>query len=135
MFKAFSETENTTGFFGAILKPLFISLVLTFLSLCLLAVCIVYGPVTEKAADTSVLLATAVCILICGFLSGRQGQRRGLLRGAAAGILYVLVAYIVAALAFGSLTPSGESIKLLGMGAGLGALGGILGINTRRKTR
>ncbi len=135
MRKAFSETENTTGFFSAILKPLFVSLVLTFLSLCLLAILIVYGPVTEKAADLSVLLATAVCILICGFLAGRQGQRKGLLRGAAAGILYVLAAYIVAALAFGSLALGGESIKLLGMGAGLGALGGIFGINTRRKAR
>ncbi len=135
MAKRTAVPETAPGFFLSVLKPLFISLFVTFLSLCLLAVCITYGPVTEQAADTCILLSTVVSIFLAGFLTARQKNSRGFLWGSAAGLLYTLIAYIIAALAFGSMTPGPGFPKLLLLGIAAGAVGGTVGVNFRRKRR
>lgn len=135
MAKRTAVPETAPGFFLSVLKPLFISLFITFLSLCLLAVCITYGPVTEKTADTCILLSTVVCLVLAGFLTARQKNSRGFLWGMAAGLLYVLTAYVIAALAFGSMLPGSGFPKLLLLGIAAGAVGGTLGVNFRRKRK
>ncbi len=127
--------EATPGFFLSVLKPIFIALSVTFLSLCFLAVCIAYGPVTEQAADICILLSTIVSIFIAGFLTARQRNARGFVLGSLAGVLYVAAAYVIAALAFGSFSPGSGFLKLLLLGIVFGALGGIISVNTRRKKR
>ncbi len=117
------------------LKPLLVSLCVTFVSLCLLALCIAFGPVTENTADLCILLVTILSLFLAGFLSARQKTSRGFITGGIAGLLYVFAAYLIAALAFGSFSPGRDFIKLFLLGIGIGALGGIVGVNTRRKTR
>ena len=130
-----SAAEAAPGFFLSVLKPLFISLLVTFLSLCFLAICIAYGPVTEQAADSCILLSTVVSIFIAGVLASRQRNARGFVSGSLAGVLYVAAAYAIAALAFGSFSPGTGFLKLAVLGVGMGALGGIVGINICRKKR
>lgn len=127
--------ETVPGFFLSVLKPLFISLLVTFLALCLLAMCIAYGPVSEQAADTCILLATAVSIFLAGFLTARQKNSRGFMWGGCAGLLYAVTAYFTAALAFGSMTPAGGFWRLVLIALLAGAIGGTVGVNTRRKKR
>ncbi len=123
------------GFFVSVLKPIFISLVVTFLALCFLAAAITWGPVTEGAADTSILLATIFCILLTGFLSARQKAGRGFMLGGLGGLLYVAVAYTIAALVFGSFSIGAGTMRLFALGLIFGALGGIIGVNIGRKRR
>ena len=127
--------EAAPGFFVSVFKPLFIALFFTFLSLCLLAACIAYGPVTEAAAGTCILLSTLLCIFLAGFLAARRRRTKGFLMGSLAGILYVAMAYIISVFAFGNFTPGAGLWKLLGLGVGVGAFGGITGINIRLKRR
>ncbi len=123
------------GFFPSVLKPLFLSLALTFFALLCLAIAMAFGPVSVAAADRCILPITAMSVFFAGFLSARGQSTRGFLRGAASGALYGLVAYLVSALSFGSFSPGADFLKLLGMETLVGALGGIFGINTRRRKR
>ncbi len=135
MAKYSAVQEAAPGFFVSVFKPLFIALFFTFVSLCLLAACIAYGPVTEAAASTCILLSTVLCIFLAGFLTARRRRSKGFLMGSLAGVLYVAMAYIVSVFAFGNLTPGTGLLKLFGLGMGIGALGGITGINLRFRKR
>ncbi|MBE7025903.1 MAG: TIGR04086 family membrane protein [Ruminococcaceae bacterium] len=135
MMRHTAVPETAPGFFLSVLKPLFISLAVTFLALCLLAICIAYGPVSEQAADTCIRIATVVCVFLSGFLSARQKSNRGFLWGGMAGLMYAVTAYIIAALVFGSMTPGTGFLRLLLLGLLAGSIGGTVGVNTRRKKR
>lgn len=130
-----AATEAAPGFFLSVLKPLFLSLVLTFLALCLLALCVAYGPVSEQSADICVRIATGVCVFLAGLLSARQKNSRGFLWGAATGLMYAFAAYIISALVFGNISPGTGFLRLLLSGLLAGSLGGTVGVNTRRKKR
>ncbi len=131
-----NTVENQSAFsLFFVLKPLLVSLSVTFVSLCLLALGIAFGPVTEKTADICILLVTAFSIFLAGFLSARQKTARGFMHGGIAGLAYVFAAYCIAALAFGSFSPGSSFLKLLLLGIGMGAFGGIVGVNTRRRKR
>ena len=123
------------GFFLSVLKPLFLSLLLTVFALVFLAICIAAGPVTLEAAEPCILVGTAVSVFVAGFLTARGQVSRGFLRGAAAGALYGLLAYAVAALAFSSFSPGSGFIKLWILEILAGAMGGVFGINSRRRKR
>ncbi len=124
------------GFLSSVLKPILLSVALTFLALFLLAICIATGLVSMPAANAGIPAATAICVFLAGFLSAKGSARHGFLRGAAAGALYGLVAYLVSALAFSSFSPSPSFWKLWGLEIAVGSVGGTIGINVgggRRK--
>ena len=123
------------GFFPSVLKPLFLSLALTFFALLCLAIAIAFGPVSVQAADRCILPITAMSVFFAGFLSARGQSTRGFLRGAATGALYGLVAYFVSALSFASFSPGADFFKLLGLEVCIGAVGGVFGINICRRKR
>ncbi len=135
MIRHTTAAEAAPGFLNSVFKPLFISLAITALSLCLLAACIAFGPVTEKAADSCILISTACSMFLAGFLTARRRKGRGFISGSLAGLFYTAAAYLVQALGFGDFSFGSGFVKLLLLGIFLGALGGIFGVNTRRKTR
>ncbi len=127
--------ETAPGFFLSVLKPLLFSLFVTFLSLCLLAGFIAYGPVSEQATDACILASTILSVFLAGFMFARQKGSRGFMWGGLAGILYSLAAYVFAALCFGSMSPGMALLKLAVRSAAAGAFGGIAGVNARRRKR
>ncbi len=124
-----------TGFFRSVLKPMILSFAITLLSLVLLAACIAFGPVTENAADVCILLSTAASVLIGAFLFSGERGKRGLWTGILFGVLYMGIACLTAAIGFGSFSPAGFLTKRLPLGLFAGALGGIMGVNIRKKRR
>lgn len=123
------------GFFRSVLKPLVLSFAITLLSLGILAACIAFGPVTENAAEPCILLSVAVSIFIGAFLFSRVHGSRGLLAGLFFGLLYIGVSVLTALAFFGSVSPETSFIKRLPIGAITGMLGGIMGVNIRKKRR
>ncbi|MBQ7037155.1 MAG: TIGR04086 family membrane protein [Clostridia bacterium] len=117
------------------IKPLLISLSLTLVTLSILALCIAFGPVSEKAADACVLCITIISVFLCGLLSARTKSSKGYLSGCIAGVSYVLAAYCMSAFAFGSFSPGKDFLKLLIIGISAGAFGGIVGVNTGKKRK
>ncbi|MDD6308303.1 MAG: TIGR04086 family membrane protein [Clostridia bacterium] len=129
----YTVSETTPGLSVVMLKPLLLSLCMTLLAFCLLALFITFGPFSEKIAAVCVPIIIAISTFTAGLTASRRQKRRGLLTGAVAGSLYVLISYLIGVVLTGRLAVGQDFFKLLAMCVGIGAFGGILGINTRRK--
>lgn len=78
------------------------------------------------------LAVIAVAALVGGFTAARLSRERGLLYGAGCGLLI----FLVVAIAGFSVVPSSQGAMLLlklALTVGGGALGGVLGVNVKRK--
>lgn len=117
------------------IRPLLISLSCTLILLSALALCMAFGPVSEKTAELIVLVITIGCIFLAGLLSARPKASKGYLSGAVAGISYVLAAYCMSSLAFGSFSPGKDFLRLILLGIITGAVGGIIGVNTGHRKK
>lgn len=121
------------GFFRSVLKPLFFSFLITLLSLLVLSACIAFGPVTENAAEICILLSTAISIFIGALLFANARGSRGLLAGLVLGVLYTGIACLIAVIGFGSISLGIILTKRLPLALLCGAIGGIMGVNSRKK--
>ncbi len=130
-------TRETAGGFDIAFAAVNVALcyALTIALIFLASAVAVFCTLPEAAVSLIVSLITYVCIGICGFRAARHSGANGLLSGTVAGLIYVAVLYLVSSIAFGGLN--------LTLSAGLtalvcilcGAIGGIIGINTRHKKR
>ena len=107
-----------------------------FSMLCLMALAAAYSA-TELSDDTATLavrIITYASILFAGIIAGRAANKRGWLRGMLAGASYYFSVRLIGAVWMKSVGAD-LWIALL-LGALLGAVGGIIGINLpRRKKR
>lgn len=92
-----------------------------FLSLPDIAVAMVVGAVSD------------ICVGICGFKAARHFSKQGLLSGALTGIFYVLAVYLIGGIAFGNFGISSSALLSAVIRIICGAIGGIIGVNSRRK--
>ena len=100
-----------------------------FLLLC--AVAATYLAVPEAVSDLMVIAVAALAIFWCGFRAARHAGRQGLLRGALAGVLYMTILYLAGTLILGELAFTMATLLSLLMGIACGALGGMIGVNTK----
>lgn len=113
--------------FGVVIGALTTVVLLMFAALLLSAVSL------PKAVIMPVALATvALGSLVGGFGTARVSRERGLLFGAACGLLLFLIIAVAGVLAMPSASGVTTFVKLA-LAVGFGALGGILGVNVGRK--
>ena len=98
----------------------------------LLSVFIAYFNVSESAADGCIGAATFISMFVAGFSAARKHRRSGLVSGIAAGAVYVLIMLLTGFLFFGNLKISAETLKMFLICIFAAALGGIIGINTKK---
>ena len=106
-----------------------------FLVLCFAVLAVVYtytafpagmlGPFTQGI--------TAVSIILCGILSARSISGFGWLHGAAAGLVYSAIRLVAGAAAMNGFDIDKGTLSMLLIGLFLGAAGGIIGINFKKK--
>ncbi len=92
-----------------------------FFSLPDIAVAMVVGAISD------------ICVGICGFKAARHFLKQGLLSGALTGIFYVLAVYLIGGIAFGNFGFSSSALLSAVIRVICGAIGGIVGVNSRRK--
>ncbi len=88
---------------------------------------------SDRGVSVSVNIVTAIAVLFCGFSAGRHFSSKGLVFGAICGIIYSALLCIIGCLI--SKTPDFGSCAATALTIGLicGSVGGIVGINTKRK--
>lgn len=89
----------------------------------------------EAAFSLVVSIITYLCIGICGFRAARHTGSRGLVSGMIAGFIYVTLLYFIGCIAFGEFHFTSSSALTTVISILCGAIGGITGINVRRKKR
>ena len=93
------------------------------------------SPISEGAADAAVLAITAASAFFAGFLCAKINKSQGMLLGALSGAVYLLIIYIAscffaARADFGAVCISTAVLAVISS-----ALGGIIGVNIKKKSK
>lgn len=115
----------------SLLKGIVISYILTAAVFLIYALLITYTDVTEDHISTTALITTAAVCIICGFITARSAESRGLIWGVLSGILYVVLLLITGFLLIPAFMPTSKFLIMSALAAAAGGLGGIIGINLK----
>lgn len=129
---------NDTGIASGIifmLKTVIFSYLVSAILLFLGSILATFQAFSDQAIAIIANSVTALGVFLCGFMSGRHFASRGLIFGAICGIIYALLLMIIGNLASGTMSFGTEALTALGIGILCGAVGGIVGINTRKQRR
>ncbi len=117
------------------LKTVLLSYGLSIVLLFLASLIATFQAFSDQAISISANLVTSIGVFFCGFMSGRHFSSKGLVFGAICGIIYSGILCLVGNLFSQPISFGTSAITALIIGLICGAVGGIVGINTRRKRR
>ncbi len=116
-----------------IFKNVLFSFLTNVILLFIGAVAMTYFSGSETAIDTVVYLFTAFSVLWGGFRASRHTGRQGLLSGAVSGMVYMALLYFIGMAVLGEFACSLNTLLFALAGIGCGVVGGILGVNFRKR--
>lgn len=116
-----------------IIKGLGISFLVTFVCLLILAVALTYTNVSEDVINPTIIIITAISILMGSMLSAIKIRKNGLVNGGIIGGIYILLLYLISSVFSTNFTLTVGSIIMITVGIVFGILGGIIGVNIANK--
>ena len=108
------------------------ALVAGLLFAVLFAGCIVLFRISENAIPVTNQVGKVLCMLLGSWMSVRKRPAKGWLRGGLAGMLYVPLAFVLFSAIDGDWSFGWPFAADMGMGAAVGAVGGIIFVNLRK---
>ncbi len=117
----------------AVLKSIIISYAFTFIVFLVFAAIITYTGFPETYIDTVVVITTVLSVLISGMAVSAGARSRGWLNGGIGGFVYMLVLVVLGVVFSAGAAFDKSDFALLIFGFVIGAVGGIIGINMKRK--
>ncbi len=130
--------SGSSGFSSGLLfmfKAIFMSYCLSVALLFITAAAATFKSFSDQTISILVNIITAVGVLFCGFLSGRHFDSKGIVFGALCGTLYTVLLCVLGNLAAQTVNFTSGALTALCIGIICGAVGGIVGINTKRQSR
>ncbi|MBO5733453.1 MAG: TIGR04086 family membrane protein [Clostridia bacterium] len=128
------KTVDSGGFtscaFG-FLKGMVIAVLLTVGVFAIFALLLSYTTIGENTIPYIAYCTEFAGAVVCGFISAKRAGTRGIITGAIAGFLYILIMWIVASLASDGFFVSPHILTMLALAVIAGAIGGILGVNLK----
>lgn len=121
--------------FGGLTKGVIISFVVTFVLLAVSSLIITYTGVSENVIPAMSLASAVISIVLGSITSAKSAANKGYLNGALCGGIYIAVLYIIASLLSERIDFTAHTALLFAIGIAVGALGGIIGINSRGKRK
>ena len=97
------------------------------------AILLTYTNLTEDNIALVVTVTSVVSVLVAGFDAARQQIKRGWLWGLLAGFLYGVLLIAIMIFMQGGMISPGRVFSLLALSLAGGGLGGVVGINLRRR--
>jgi putative membrane protein (TIGR04086 family) len=125
--------EHVTLF--SVIKGIVVSYFITLPAFLIFSYVLTYTDYPENYIPTSVIIVTIMSILVAGSTATRNVKNRGWLNGAAVGLVYMLVLYLFSSLTYKNFSVDKHVIIMMFIGMLTGSIGGIIGINFRRKSR
>lgn len=124
---------NFAGSITSVLKGTVYSYI--FLVICFAVLAVVYTYTAFPAGMLSPFTRgiTAASIILCGILSARKINGFGWLHGAAAGLVYSVIRFTAGAVTTNGFAFDKNFLSMLLLGLLLGAAGGIIGINFKKR--
>ena len=114
-------------------KGFVISLMLSIICILLYAILLVKSSIGENTIKPVIITITGISILIGSSISCLKIKKNGIINGIFIGGLYFIVLYILSSIAFCGFRFNLSSIIMIIIGMILGGVGGIIGVNIRKK--
>lgn len=112
-----------------ILKGSITAIIITFILLFILAILLTYTKLQENIINPTIIVITAISILMGSSISTLRIKKKGLINGFLVGIIYILTIYILSSMVKNSFECNINTIIMLLAGAISGMIGGIIGVN------
>ena len=127
-----SENLNNKNLIN-ILKGLGIAFVITFIFLLILSIILTYTNASEDIINPTIIIITAISILIGSSISNIKIKKNGLINGAIIGGIYIILLYLFSSTFSMEFSLTVQSIIMIIIGIMFGILGGIIGVNISSK--
>ncbi len=116
-----------------ILKGLGIAFIITFVFLLILSIVLTYTNVSENIINPTIIIITALSILIGSSISNIKIKKNGLINGGIIGGVYIVLLYLFSSVFSMQFSLTIQSIIMIITGIVFGILGGIIGVNISSK--
>lgn len=123
--------ENASKNYLYILKGAIISIIFTLIFLFIFSLVLTYTNMSEKFINPTIIVITAISILIGSSIGNLKVKRNGLLNGAIIGGIYLIFIYFISSILSGNFSITLESIIMIIAGMIFGMIGGIIGVNKK----
>lgn len=127
-----SDNVNNKSFIN-ILKGLGIAFIITLIFLIILSVILTYSNVSENIINPTIIIVTALSILIGSSISNIKIKKNGLINGGIIGGVYIVLLYLFSSVFSMQFSLTIQSIIMIITGIVFGILGGIIGVNISSK--
>lgn len=116
-----------------ILKSVGMAYLITLLIFLVLAIVLTYTEFPEAMLPSAVVITTLVSIMLAGTSAARRARTRGWVNGGLAGFIYMLILYLISSFTVVDFRIDQYVWAMLISGMLAGALGGVVGINLKRR--
>jgi len=130
-----NPTQHESLKISSLLKGLLASVIVTVLAFILLALIMVNTDFPQRLITPAIVLTTIVSVLTAGSVSTRGINSKGWLNGGIVGLVYMIFLYLISSLVYNDFSINKYVITMTAIGILAGAIGGIVGINTGKKTK
>lgn len=114
-----------------VVKGLILSFLITLPCFLVFALFLTYTDFPEKYTLIAVLITTVISVLVASAYSTKNVKSKGWMNGCFVGILYVAILYLASSTVFMNFALDVQVLLTFIIGAIVGSLGGIFGINLR----
>lgn len=114
-----------------IIKGSAFSIVITLIGLLVYSIILSYTSISETTMPATIIIVTAVSILIGSTISTANIKKNGILNGVLVGIIYIAIIYLISSIVTGNFLLNTNSIIMVIASVLTGALGGIIGVNKK----
>lgn len=106
-----------------------ISLLITLILLLIISAILTFTNVSENIITVSVIIISALSILIGSIVSALNINKNGILNGALVGAIYMITIYLLSSIFVSGFEINMQSIIMIGASILAGMIGGIIGVN------
>lgn len=128
MSENISESGNNIK---RIIKGSAFSIVITLIGLLVYSIILSYTSISETTMPATIIIVTAVSILIGSTISTANIKKNGIVNGVLVGLIYIAIIYLISSIVTGNFLLNTNSIIMMIASVLTGAMGGIIGVNKK----
>lgn len=114
-----------------IIKGSVFSIVITLIGLLVYSIILSYTSISETTMPATIIIVTAVSILIGSTISTANIKKNGIVNGVLVGLIYIAIIYLISSIVTGNFLLNTNSIIMMIASVLTGAMGGIIGVNKK----
>lgn len=129
MEKIEKQNKIVSSKFSKIILGSIISFIISFALLLTISIILTYTNVSENIITVSVIVISALSVLIGSIVSALNINKNGILNGAFVGAIYMITIYLLSSILVSGFEMNMQSAIMIVASIFAGMIGGIIGVN------